>query len=149
MTNSWNREAPLYFKTSKSHKSSASILLVNKKLLLFDQNHNWHYYWSFMGPTFCLGLTRANTRMWGKRVWSSWGSQLSLASPSPVTHKSNCCTNVATEGGGSGTRTLPSMDSHCHSPGKQNNIRYMTMYFNYVLSQNTYYKWITTAIFIH
>lgn len=73
----------------------------------------------FLGPTFCFGLTRANTCMWGKRAWNSWGSQLSLASPSPVTHKSNWRTKEETEVGGSGTRTLPSMDSHCHSPGKQ------------------------------
>lgn len=82
-----------------------------------------------LGPTFCFGLTRANTRMWGKRLCSSRGSQLSLASPSPVTHRSNCCTNEETEEGGSGTCTLPSIDSHCHSPVKQHRdtYRYVTL----------------------
>ena len=44
-------------------------------------------------------------------------SALSRASPSPVTHRSYCSMNSSTEGGGRGTCTLPSMDSHCHSPG--------------------------------
>lgn len=71
-----------------------------------------------MRLTFCFGLTRANTRIWGKKVWSSRGSQLILASPSPVTHKSNSCTNEEMEGGDRGMCTLPSIDSHCHTPGK-------------------------------
>lgn len=51
-------------------------------------------------------------------MFSKRGSQLSLARPSPVTHRSNLCTNEETVGGGMGTDTLPSMDSHCHCAKK-------------------------------
>ena len=101
-----------------------------------------------LGPTFCFGLTRANTLMWGKRVWSSRGSQHSLASPSPVTHRSNWCTNEETEGGGSGTCTVPSMDSHCHLPGKKTKTTSVVHNFVYVLDQNTCHKWITTKVLV-
>lgn len=86
--------------------------------------------------TFCFGLTRANTRMWGNRVWSSRGLLLNLASPSPVTHKSNSCTNEDREGGGTGTRTLPSMDSQCQSPLKENNFRHSIFHFSFLVKNN-------------
>lgn len=92
-----------------------------------------------LGPTFCFGLTRANTAMWGKRVWSSWGSKHNLARPSPVTHRSNWCTNEETEGGGNGTWTLPSMDSQHHSPGKKKLVLH-NYYCVYALLQKNQYK---------
>lgn len=119
----WQKpELHVVLRNAKSVSNSCFFSMVQSKPFLLEyRTHTLTFKGhtaAGLEPTFCFGLTRANTRMWGKSVWSSRGSQLSLASPSPVMHKSYWRTNEDTEGGGTGTRTLPSMDSHCHSPGK-------------------------------